>query len=594
MLYGLQRGHQVVAIDSSDVGIRKARLLASQRDVTIDFSVNDANVWKSKDKFDVIVDVFSSLSNKTRRVRNRKWMRMLAQDGFYLNVSFAPEHREINTSGPLDLVSLEMLRGDVRKSMDIVLERTRQTRLSEGSFHRGPSVLTEFLARKKKVLQKSMNYKSRVDGVFRYFQRFKSQDLSEFVRRRTMSVSKSSNSTDTLLRCSEALLRVVVAETKRRDMICRYCWLEKDRCLCCDSSSSASPFQFTVVQHPNEFMRSTSSAKVALQHLDADLLLYGAPDHRRSIVDLVQSDSTAVLFPHKNACTCEDVSDVSNVIVVDGSWKNCHAMVDDMTRINPKLRFVRLNENSVASFHSPLIESLKAGQGLGRISTLEAMALFLRETGHEDLCSSLLEIELPLCKEVKMKHTYNNSNIKVKRKKEWISLLRNVAKDSSNEIREGLRYCVLCKETLATPFRFRDHICGKKHCERVLEIAASSDTSFVDVPDLKVAEDMYRVFSVEVLEKTIPEPCDVALVRIRQGLEGKLKSTTTTSSTTKGERLLKHDVDPPRNVLPLPSNLRKRVILKYDKTSTIFERKRLYFYLDVNIWVHFRIITAQR
>ena len=167
-----------------------------------------------------------------------------------------------------------MLRGDVRKFMDIVLERTRQTRLSEGSFHRGPSVLTEFLARKKKVLQKCMNYKSRVDGLFRYFQRFKSDDLSEFVRRRTMLVSKSSNSThDTLLRCSEALLRVVVAETKRRDMICRYCWL--DHCLCCDSSSSsASPFQFTVVQHPNEFMRSTSSAKVALQHLDADLLLY--------------------------------------------------------------------------------------------------------------------------------------------------------------------------------------------------------------------------------------------------------------------------------------------------------------------------------
>ena len=95
------------------MGIRKAHLLASQRGVTIDATVNDANVWKSKEKFDVIVDVFSSLSNKTRRVRNRRWVRMLAHDGFYLNVSFAPKHREINTSGPVDLVRPEMLRGDV-------------------------------------------------------------------------------------------------------------------------------------------------------------------------------------------------------------------------------------------------------------------------------------------------------------------------------------------------------------------------------------------------------------------------------------------------------------------------------------------------
>ena len=108
-----ERGHDVVAIDASDVGVRKAHLLASQRGVTIDATVNDANVWKSKEKFDVIVDVFSSLSNKTRRVRNRRWVRMLAHDGFYLNVSFAPKHREINTSGPVDLVSVEMLRGDV-------------------------------------------------------------------------------------------------------------------------------------------------------------------------------------------------------------------------------------------------------------------------------------------------------------------------------------------------------------------------------------------------------------------------------------------------------------------------------------------------
>ena len=50
-----------------------------------------------------------------------------------------------------------------------------------------------------------------------------------------------------------------------------------------------------------------------------------------------------------------------------------------MERMNPSLRYVTLNQNSINSYCSPLIEALKKGQGLGRISTLEAMSFLYQE-----------------------------------------------------------------------------------------------------------------------------------------------------------------------------------------------------------------------
>ena len=72
------------------------------------------------------------------------------------------------------------------------------------------------------------------------------------------------------------------------------------------------------------------------------------------------------------------------IIVPDGSWECCRAMVNalharQIQNSTNQLRYVHLDKDRVAAYHSPLIESLKAGQGLGRISTLEAIALLLDE-----------------------------------------------------------------------------------------------------------------------------------------------------------------------------------------------------------------------
>ena len=86
------------------------------------------------------------------------------------------------------------------------------------------------------------------------------------------------------------------------------------------------------------------------------------------------------------------------LVVPDGSWECARAVVRELrsrlARLGKPpaaLPFVPLDDSKVKLHHSPLIEALKAGQGQGRISTLEACALFLREAGRPGSAAVLLD-----------------------------------------------------------------------------------------------------------------------------------------------------------------------------------------------------------
>lgn len=265
--------------------------------------------------------------------------------------------------------------------------------------------------------------------------------------------------------------------------------------------------RFVVVCHPNEFMRSTSTAKIATTLLgctknkyssssgtydksdaalsSCSMLVVGAPRHEARLnlllraaalnvdeqIDITDAGDkigrVRVLFPWSNdddsvttaltyvrarteeavlpsmerssgstSATSKYSQQSSNppplltVLVPDGSWACATALVaqlDEKVRAiqaikiptasegcrgsvesvgkegdeycgnsdecdkkkrnissevplsNQGLKFVRLCRERVATHHSPLIEALRAGCGNGRLSTLEAMAMFLDE-----------------------------------------------------------------------------------------------------------------------------------------------------------------------------------------------------------------------
>ena len=58
-VYLAQLGHQVTAMDGSEVGVAKARRLAEARGVTVDFNVADIATWNwTATPYDVVAAIF--------------------------------------------------------------------------------------------------------------------------------------------------------------------------------------------------------------------------------------------------------------------------------------------------------------------------------------------------------------------------------------------------------------------------------------------------------------------------------------------------------------------------------------------------------
>lgn len=217
-----------------------------------------------------------------------------------------------------------------------------------------------------------------------------------------------------------------------------------------------------------------------------------------------------VLFPRDDAADvssmCQPLSEGNGkgssikgatILVPDGSWANATALVlkldtQRLAQGMPPLRFVQLDKGLVSATFSPLIEALRAGCGLGRISTLEAIALFCNSLDDEvehnatRTAEALLRNLDPLVRHV----TAGKSNwrplpsLRHRFVGEWTDAIVAEARVSLSDSSEvppegsahrgvdlstplGLRQCVVCNAALSTPLRMRAHLEGRKHCEAV-------------------------------------------------------------------------------------------------------------------------------
>jgi protein-L-isoaspartate(D-aspartate) O-methyltransferase len=371
--------------------------------------------------------------------------------------------------------------------------------------------------------------------------------------------------------------------------------------------NTSGRIRFVVACHPLEFLRSTSSAKLAVQLLqgsascacDGELLVIGAECHRALLDAAVRSSGpTFVLFPgaahetltveqalasataqldtaHCNNTssadgdksndddgkasqgTSDDDEDaVMTVLVPDGSWECARAVVRALKSRAPdgsELRTVRLDDALVRAHFSPLIDALKPGQGAGRVSTLEAMAIFLSEVADANVVrpgSHAWDVDrtvptafmaglAPLVEHVlsasgRERDPGGGGGDGGSRAaahprglvQEWTEALRAEAVTTSETVLaalpQGLRHCPLCHETLATPLRMPQHLLGRKHASEVAKRAllahrASGATKRPEFTAAAVAA-MLHEHSTSVLAACCAEPPDVANVMILDAL----------------------------------------------------------------------------
>jgi SAM-dependent methyltransferase len=144
-----EHGHQVTAVDSSAVGLEKARQLANERGVQIETVVEDlADFDIQADSWDAIVSIFAHVPPDIRKLLHRNVVLGLRPGGMLVLEAYTPEQIELGTGGPpaaeltmnLDLLHQELDGLIFKHAMEL------QRDVIEGRFHTGKGAVVQVVA----------------------------------------------------------------------------------------------------------------------------------------------------------------------------------------------------------------------------------------------------------------------------------------------------------------------------------------------------------------------------------------------------------------------------------------------------------------
>lgn len=149
-LYLARVGLRVTAVDSSRVGLEKARERAAAEGVTLEFIEEDIFDWEPQEPFALLVTTFLHLPRERMEPLYRKLASLLAPKGHLVAEWFHPDQRTggYRSGGPPE-ASMMVRPEDLVEPLEgweIVTNRSVHRQLEEGSGHRGEAVVTQLLA----------------------------------------------------------------------------------------------------------------------------------------------------------------------------------------------------------------------------------------------------------------------------------------------------------------------------------------------------------------------------------------------------------------------------------------------------------------
>ncbi len=147
-----RQGLDVLSIDFSPAAQAKARALAAEHKVNVNFVEADVHAWPyPEEAFDVVVEIFSQFSTPAQRPQ--KWAgmrRALRRGGLLIVQGYTPKQLQYGTGGPKQIehlytrAMLERAFGDLADVR--IVEEERE--LQEGPGHSGMSAVIGLTARK--------------------------------------------------------------------------------------------------------------------------------------------------------------------------------------------------------------------------------------------------------------------------------------------------------------------------------------------------------------------------------------------------------------------------------------------------------------
>jgi SAM-dependent methyltransferase len=149
------RGLHVDAFDISEVGVAKARRLAAEQGVDVNFTVSDCDAFPWPEAaYDGVAAIFVQFADPALRTRLFANMRRcLKLGGTLVLQGYTPRQLVYRTGGPPIESHLytEALLREAFAEMEITALREYEAELAEGSGHRGRSALIGLVARRRPV-----------------------------------------------------------------------------------------------------------------------------------------------------------------------------------------------------------------------------------------------------------------------------------------------------------------------------------------------------------------------------------------------------------------------------------------------------------
>lgn len=147
-----QQGLQVLSVEASAVALEKAKKLARQRGVAIDFEQADVAHWQwGENRFDAVAAIFIQFAPPALREQMFAGIkRCLKPGGLLLLQGYTPRQLEYKTGGPPtaeNMYTLELLR-NAFSGMEIIHLREHDDHIGEGIGHSGMSALIDLAAYK--------------------------------------------------------------------------------------------------------------------------------------------------------------------------------------------------------------------------------------------------------------------------------------------------------------------------------------------------------------------------------------------------------------------------------------------------------------
>ncbi len=147
-----QHGLDVLSVDYSEAGLKKARGLAAAKGTRLRTECVDLASWQwPVDQFDLIASIFVHFSPDLRASIHAAMVNALVPGGLIVLEAFNKSQVNFSSGGPRDpamLYSAAELRQDFAQGAIAMIEES-ETHLEEGKYHRGPGAVVRAIVRRK-------------------------------------------------------------------------------------------------------------------------------------------------------------------------------------------------------------------------------------------------------------------------------------------------------------------------------------------------------------------------------------------------------------------------------------------------------------